>query len=94
MADSALNREVNELGLLKNLVRVTGEIASGRMQRARDGVLYRREFLNELFFVFHEVQRGLKQKMKGLTQSNQGKLDESLTKLMHNGKNVAATELL
>jgi F0F1-type ATP synthase gamma subunit len=81
-------REVDELRMLKSLVRVYGEIASGRMRRSRDRVLYRREFLKKLFVVFHEVRLSY---MKQLTRlrGGGGQIPETITTIAHNGKTVS-----
>jgi len=77
--------EVVELSNLKSMVRVTGEIASGRMQKARDGVLYRREYLDELREVFSQVHRSFLQEHGQDEQATASRF----TTLSHNGKTVA-----
>lgn len=76
--------EISELGNLKSMVRVTGEIASGRMQKSRDGVLYRRDYLVELKKIFTQVHRSF-------LQAHHNDADDAIkfTALAHNGKKVA-----
>jgi F-type H+-transporting ATPase subunit gamma len=77
--------ELQQLSSLKSMVRVTGEIASGRMQKARKGVLYRRDYLAELSEVFRQVHRSFLAK-KGKDEKEKA---TRFTTLSHNGKNVA-----
>lgn len=76
--------EISELGNLKSMVRVTGEIASGRMQKSRDGVLYRRDYLDELKKIFTQVHRSFL-----LAHHGDSKDGKKFTALAHNGKKVA-----
>jgi F-type H+-transporting ATPase subunit gamma len=76
--------EISELGNLKSMVRVTGEIASGRMQKSRDGVLYRRDYLDELKNIFTQVHRSFL-----LTHHRDSEDEKKFTALAHNGKKVA-----
>lgn len=76
--------EISELGNLKSMVRVTGEIASGRMQKSRDGVLYRRDYLVELKKIFTQVHRSFLQAHHNDTVDS-----KKFTALAHNGKKVA-----
>jgi F0F1-type ATP synthase gamma subunit len=85
-----IREQIQELSLLKTLVRVTGEIASARMQRDRQQTLYRRYFLDQLMGVFNEVRRGFLHQFHNLDQSKSGgSMPGQITRLAHNGKTVA-----
>lgn len=87
MAKNKAKDELNQLGVLKSMVRVTGEIASGRMQKARDGVLYRRQYLEDLVQVFYQAHKSyLKEQGKKVKE---GETPSRFTTLAHNGKTVA-----
>lgn len=84
MAKNIAKEELNQLGILKSMVRVTGEIASGRMQKARDGVLYRRNYLEELLQVFYQAHKSFLH-----SQGKKAEKANRFTTLAHNGKTVA-----
>lgn len=84
-----IKADFQQLQTLKSLVKVTGEIASSRMQRARNAVLYRREFMSELVDVFATVRASHLRKVKKLEQEKKNVSKTKFTTLAHNGKTVS-----
>ena len=81
-------QEIDQLGTLRTLVKVYGEIASIKMMRTRESVLYARQFLEKIGEVFDEVRASHLDQVMKLARKKQFKPGEKVTALSHNGKTV------
>jgi F0F1-type ATP synthase gamma subunit len=80
-----IDNEIGELGTLKSLVNVYGEIALSRMAAVRQTVLFSRLFLDEVTEVFADVQAAY---LKQLQLAGSISRDKKVTVLSHNGQKV------
>lgn len=84
-----VQKEINQISGLSDLVEVYGEIASIRMKKIRQFVLKNREYLDSINDIFQDALRAYSIKMARLVR--QGKIKDSsdeVTFLAHNGKIV------
>lgn len=81
-------QEIEQLGTLRTLVKVYGEIASIKMMRTRESVLYARQFLEKIGEVFDEVRASYLDQVMKLAKKKLLKPGEKVTTLSHNGKTV------
>jgi F0F1-type ATP synthase gamma subunit len=84
-----VNQEIQDLKMLKELSRAYAEIASIKMQKTRDSVLYKRKYLDHVNEVFDEVRLFYLNKQKFLRKNIFSRSPRGITFLAHNGKNVA-----
>ncbi len=84
-----LKLEARQLKSLKSMVKVYGELAAMRMNRAREDVLYSRKFLAKVTEVFDSVRISYAKQLKRLAKTRKFKKGEYATFLAHNGKTVA-----
>jgi ATP synthase F1 gamma subunit len=81
--EKQIKEEIQDLEGLRTLTDIYGEIASVRMKKIRESVLYNREFLNAIHGIFKEVLASYAEKFE--EEARAGKI----TFLSHNGKTVA-----
>jgi len=84
----SIKQEVIELETLRNLVRAYEEIASLRMKKTRDSVLYNRAYQESINGIFEEVRTSYVREARAIL-NKKGKRASKLTFLAHNGKTVA-----
>lgn len=82
-----IKTEIQDLNALRTLVRAYEEIASVRMKKTRDSVLWNRFFIENLNSIFEEVRASYIVEMKKLAKRRR-KRSDSVTFLSHNGKTV------
>jgi F-type H+-transporting ATPase subunit gamma len=70
-------------------VKTYGEIASIKMMRTREAVLYARNFLEQIAEVFDEVRASHLEQVMKLAKKKKISSGERVTTLSHNGKTVA-----
>lgn len=83
-----IRAEIQDLNALRTLVRAYEEIASVRMKKTRDSVLWNRFFIENLNSIFEEVRASYIVEMKKLAKKRRKAGDDSVTFLSHNGKTV------
>lgn len=84
-----LEREIEEVSSLQELVEIYGEIASIRMKKIRDSVLSNRDFLESIKSIFQDTLSAYSEKLSQLAIRGKLKKGERVTFLSHNGKTVA-----
>ncbi len=84
-----IKAEIKQIGSLKDLTQVYGEIASTRMKKIRGYVLRNRQFLSSIESIFNDTLSAYSEKLSHLVQ--EGKMQEggNVTFLAHNGKSVS-----
>jgi len=81
-----IRQNITDLGSLKDLVRAYEQIASHRMKKTREDVLYNRKYMYSINEIFEEVRASYIHMAKKLLKKKKG---EKVTFLAHNGKTVA-----
>lgn len=81
-----IKNNITDLGSFKELVRAYEQIASLRMKKTREDVLYNRKYMFSINQIFEEVRASYITMAKKLLKKKKG---EKLTFLAHNGKTVA-----
>ncbi len=81
-----IKQNITDLGSFKELVRAYEQIASLRMKKTREDVLYNRKYMYSINEIFEEVRTSYVSMAKKLLKKKKG---EKLTFLAHNGKTVA-----
>ncbi len=81
-----IKKNIADLGSFKELVRAYEQIASLRMRKTREAVLYNRKYMFSINQIFEEVRASYITMAKKLLKKKKG---EKLTFLAHNGKTVA-----
>jgi F0F1-type ATP synthase gamma subunit len=86
-----ITQELVELMSLKELVEAYAELASIRMKKTRDSVLFARKYLTQLGEIFEEVRYSYAREVRGYSRRRVflGKKKKGVTFLPHNGKTVA-----
>lgn len=84
-----IKRDLQDLGTMRTLAEIYGEIASLRMMKIRKFVLKNREFLNSINSVFQDALNSYLAKMSALVRSGKIKSGDKITFMSHNGKTVA-----
>lgn len=84
-----ITQNISELHTLRDLVQAYEEIASLRMKKTRDSVLYNRSYLSKIDEVFQEVRTSHAHEARSFLKFRGKKQSEKLTFLAHNGKTVA-----
>jgi F-type H+-transporting ATPase subunit gamma len=87
--EKTIKEEMGQLEVLRNLVRAYEEIASFRMKKTRDSVLYNRAYQDSINAIFEEVRTSYIKQARALLKKRGGKKASKLTFLAHNGKTVA-----
>ncbi len=81
-----IKQNITDLESFKELVRAYEQIASLRMKKTREDVLYNRKYMYSINEIFEEVRSSYVSAAKKLLKKKKGK---KLTFLAHNGKTVA-----
>jgi F0F1-type ATP synthase gamma subunit len=84
-----INKELEQLSGLKELVQVYGEVASIRMKKIREFVLNNRQFLESIHDIFKDVLSTYAKKLTMMMTTGKIPKGEKVTFLAHNGKTVA-----
>lgn len=84
-----IKNEIEEVGSLKNLTKVYGEVASLRMKKIRGFVLKNRQFLEAISAIFNDTLKSYAAKISQNTKRGNVKEGGKVTFLAHNGKTVA-----
>ena len=87
--EKLVGEETGQLLNLKDMVRAYGELASIRMKKTRESVLYNRKFLGQLYEVFEEVRASYFAQVARLVRKRRTDGGDGITFLAHNGRNVA-----
>jgi F0F1-type ATP synthase gamma subunit len=80
--------EILDLHSLRDLIGSYEEIASFRMKKVRDSVLYNRQYLDYISLIFDEVRSSYSRETKSILKRKSAASDK-LTFLAHNGKKVS-----
>ena len=83
-----INDEIQQVGILGELVDAYEEISSMRMKKTREKVLNNRGFLDEINIIFEEVKNSYVKEALSLAKKFRGK-KQNFTFIAHNGKTVA-----
>ncbi len=81
-----IKEELKSLDSLKGLIRAYEQIASTRMKKTRESVLFTRQYTDSIYQIFNEVRFAYKDSAKKFLRKRSG---NKLTFLAHNGKKVA-----
>lgn len=84
-----IKNEIDQVGSLRDLTKVYGEIASSRMKKIRGHVLRNRQFLQSISDIFNETLKAYSAKLREYVKSGKVKKGGKVTFLAHNGKAVA-----
>ncbi len=81
-----IKEELKNLDSLKDLIRAYEQIASTRMKKTRESVLFTRQYMDSISQIFNEVRFAYRDSAKKFLRKRSG---NKLTFLAHNGKKVA-----
>lgn len=87
--EKEINEEFERLSALRILTRAYGELASVRMKKSRDSVLYSRIFLADINSIFDDVRASYAREVARLVKRRGLKRRGKITFLAHNGKTAA-----
>ena len=80
--------QIKDLKGFKSLITAYEEIASTRMKKTRDSVLYNRAYMSAIEEIFEEVRTTYAREAHALAK-RRGRAEQKLTCLAHNGRAVA-----
>jgi F0F1-type ATP synthase gamma subunit len=84
-----IEAEILEVGSLKALSEVYGQIAAIRMRKIRTSVLRNRNFISSIESIFKDALTAYAEKLSEMVKSGKIKEGGKVTFLAHNGKTVA-----